>query len=108
MKKNRLLCAAVSLILSCFSVPATALPVFAEGEEEPVLYSYNDLQYRIEEGHIVITSCAVDATKLGIHIQSCRSFQTRQIHEIRHRQQACGEADRDRSHDPLPYDTEFR
>ena len=66
MKKNRLLCAAVSLILSCFSFPATALPVFAEGEEDPVLYSYNDLQYRIEEGHIVITSCAVDATKLEI------------------------------------------
>ena len=66
MRRNRLLCAALSLAMTCCSVPVMSLPAVAEIEEETV-YDYNNLfQYRIEDGHIVVTGCAEDIVTLEI------------------------------------------
>ena len=67
MKKNRLLCAGLCFAMTCLSVSAVTIQTFAAGIEEDAEYTDQDLKYKVEDGHAVITACAENAETLELH-----------------------------------------
>lgn len=66
MKQKRLLCAILSLAMTCVSVPALSLPAAAENVDGTVYAYNNEFQYRIQDDHVIVTGCADDAVTLEI------------------------------------------